>query len=160
MLDRTVVCRRALGCEWGGGGPGRPTSTCTPTRRDQDGCWPSDATRTGRQLRVCRANKAFEKKSNSPRRSSITGKGVRPREVKMALEDCVVLGVICACAMLKMVNMAKQAARWRDKELLAEERVADALRQPLAGWDENRATFFCTSIAVTWMKRCMNMSRP
>ena len=23
MLDSTVVCRRALGCEWGGGGTGR-----------------------------------------------------------------------------------------------------------------------------------------
>ena len=41
--------------------------------------------------------------------------------------------------------MAKQAARWRDMELLVEERVAAALRLPLAGWNEN-ATFFRTSM--------------
>ena len=53
--------------------------------------------------------------------------------------------VICVCAVLKRVNMAKQAARWRDMELLVEERVAAALRLPLAGWNEN-ATFFRTSM--------------
>ena len=80
----------------------------------------------------------------------------------MALEDYVVLGVlcvcavakrmnmakqawvvICVCAVLKRMKMAKQAARWRDKELLAEERVARELRQRLApGRNENRATFY------------------
>ena len=81
----------------------------------------------------------------------------------MALEDYFVLGVlcvcavakrmnkqawvvICVCAVLKRMKMAKQAARWRDKELLAEERVARELRQRLApGRNENRATFFRTS---------------
>ena len=63
----------------------------------------------------------------------------------MALGDCVVLGVICACALWKRVNMAEQASRWRDMELLAEEYVAAVLRLPLAGWNEN-ATFFGTSM--------------
>ena len=55
--------------------------------------------------------------------------------------------VICVCAVLKWMSMVKQASRWRNNELLAEERVKAALRQRLApGWNEIRATFFRTSI--------------
>ena len=78
----------------------------------------------------------------------------------MALEDRVVFGLLCACAVVletvlprgctlknlwQRLNLAEHAARWRDKELLAEERVAAALRLPLAGLNED-ATFFVTSI--------------
>ena len=59
----------------------------------------------------------------------------------MALGYCVVLVVVIgACALWKRVNMAKQAARWRDKQLLMGKYVVEVLRQPLAGWYEN-ATF-------------------
>ena len=59
----------------------------------------------------------------------------------MALEDyvlgilcvCVVAKrrkqawlVICVCAVLKWMSMVKQASRWRNNELLAEERVKAA----------------------------------
>ena len=55
--------------------------------------------------------------------------------------------VICVCAVLKRVSMVRQASRWRNNELLAEERVEAALRQRLApGCNEIRAAFFRTSI--------------
>ena len=66
----------------------------------------------------------------------------------MALRDYVVLGGICVGSVLKMKNMAKQVALWREKEILAETAAHILVEhRTLAGWNPNEGDdFLHTSI--------------